>query len=189
MTLQQYLRFKIAKYVVPLFKKNVCDICGSNENLELHHEYKFSKMLNDTLKELNLNLKELNEYTELELKNITDKILGKHLSCKYKTLCWDCHHNNVHNFNSKTKIRERNLKNFIENIDFFMNDYLNTWIVVDEIQKLIIELNLVNEKGNKIGLSTFVKILEESHYKVIKKRKTVNKVKSTYYYIDNGDID
>lgn len=61
--------------------------------------------------------------------------------------------------------------------------YLNKWIIVDEIQEIIKELNLVNEKGNKIGLSTFVKILEESHYKAIKKRKTVNKVKDTYYFI------
>lgn len=61
--------------------------------------------------------------------------------------------------------------------------YLNKWIIVNEIQEIIKELNLVNEKGNKIGLSTFVKILEESNYKVIKKRKSINKIRDTYYFI------
>ena len=61
--------------------------------------------------------------------------------------------------------------------------YLKRWIPVEEIQNLIVNLNLVNGKGNKIGLNPFVKILEESHYKVIKKRKTVNKIRNTYYFI------
>lgn len=183
MNLQQYLRTKFSNHIVPLLKRNKCEICGSAENLELHHEYEFNKILNDTLKELKIEYKKLDDYTELELKNITEKFLGKHLFYKYKTLCWDCHHNNFHNFNSKVKISKRNTKNFIDNIDFIMKEYLNKWIIVDEVQELIKKLNLVNEKGGKIGLSTFVKILEESHYKVIKKRKTVNKIKNTYYFI------
>lgn len=183
MNLQQYLRLKFSNYIRPLFMKNQCEICGSEENLELHHDYEFNLMLDDTLKELELEYKKTNDYTELELKNITEKFLGKHLFYKYKTLCWDCHHNKLHNLNSKVKISKKNMDNFIYNIDYILENYLNKWIIVNDIQQLIKELNLVNEKGNKIGLSTFVKILEESHYKVIKKRKTVNKIKNTYYFI------
>ena len=61
--------------------------------------------------------------------------------------------------------------------------YLNKWIIVDEIQQIPKDLNIKNVNGKNINLNTFVKILEESHYKVIKKRKTVNKVKNTYYFI------
>ena len=78
------------------------------------------------------------------------------------------------------KTKERALPPITVTLD---EKYLNRWIPVNEVQKLIEELNLVNEKGNKIGLSTFVKILEESHYKVIKKRKSINKVRDTYYFI------
>lgn len=78
------------------------------------------------------------------------------------------------------KTKERALPPMTITLD---EKYLNKWIIVNDIQEIIKELNLVNEKGNKIGLSTFVKILEESHYKAIKKRKTVNKVKDTYYFI------
>lgn len=63
------------------------------------------------------------------------------------------------------------------------DEYLNKWIPVEDIQKLIEKLHLVNGKGKKIGLNPFVKILEESHYVVIKKRKTINKIKNTYYFI------
>lgn len=78
------------------------------------------------------------------------------------------------------KTKERALPPMTITLD---EKYLLKWIPVNEVQKLIKELNLVNEKGGKIGLSTFVKILEESHYKVIKKRKSINKVRDTYYFI------
>lgn len=78
------------------------------------------------------------------------------------------------------KTKERALPPMTITLD---EKYLLKWIVVNEIQEIIKELNLVNEKGNKIGLSTFVKILEESHYKVIKKRKSINKIRDTYYFI------
>lgn len=78
------------------------------------------------------------------------------------------------------KTKERALPPMTITLD---EKYLNKWIIVNEIQEIIKELNLVNEKGNKIGLSTFVKILEESNYKVIKKRKSINKIRDTYYFI------
>jgi hypothetical protein len=61
--------------------------------------------------------------------------------------------------------------------------YLNKWIIVDEIQQIPKDLNIKNVNGKNINLNTFVKILGESHYVVHKKRKTVNKIKNTYYFI------
>ena len=57
MNLQQYLRTKFSNHIVPLLKRNKCEIYGSAENLELHHEYEFNKILNDTLKELKIEYK------------------------------------------------------------------------------------------------------------------------------------
>lgn len=61
--------------------------------------------------------------------------------------------------------------------------YLNKWIPIEEIQNLILELNIKNSKKELIGLRALSKILENSNYKTERKRKTVNKVKNTYYFI------
>lgn len=61
--------------------------------------------------------------------------------------------------------------------------YLDKWILVDDIKQIPKDLSIKNVNGKDISLSTFTKILEESHYVVQRKRKTVNKIRNTYYYI------
>ena len=91
MDLSKYLRKDFRRYIVPLVKKNKCEVCGSKTNLEIHHLYSFTIMLNDTLKELKLEYKDTDKYNDIELLNIREKMLGKHLRYKYQTLCKDCH--------------------------------------------------------------------------------------------------
>ena len=43
--------------------------------------------------------------------------------------------------------------------------------------------NIKDLKGRLIGKRTFVKILKNSKYQIKTKRKTLNKIKETYYYI------
>lgn len=91
MDLTKYLRDDFTTYIIPLVKKDRCEICNSEINLEVHHVYPFSFMIDDTLKELGLENKDVDEYTDIELLNIREKMMGKHLRYKYQTLCRDCH--------------------------------------------------------------------------------------------------
>lgn len=92
MNLQQHQRMKFLKYVKPFFIKDKCEICGTDEELEIHHNYQFSKLLDKTLKELNLEYKEdTEEYTKEQIKLITDIMIGKQMRTKYTTVCRSCH--------------------------------------------------------------------------------------------------
>lgn len=91
MELNQYLRLKVNQYIRPLFIKEKCEICSNNDVLHLHHVKLFSEIVDETLNELKLFYKNLEEYTEIELQNITNIVLGKHLQIEYLTLCEKCH--------------------------------------------------------------------------------------------------
>lgn len=91
MKLELYLRNKLSSKIRPLFIKEQCEICGRGENLHLHHIHLFSEILKETLIELNLDYKDTLEYTDTELSNISNIILGKHVSLQYITVCNICH--------------------------------------------------------------------------------------------------
>lgn len=91
MTLEQFLRGKINNVFIPLVKKDKCGMCNSKDKLHLHHMKPFAVMLEETLDELDLKYYNKNDYTDIEIKNITNVMLGKHLDSYYLTLCKDCH--------------------------------------------------------------------------------------------------
>ncbi|MEM5599216.1 hypothetical protein AAHB53_28100 [Niallia circulans] len=91
MELKGYLRTVIHEKVRPLLIKEICEQCESNNELHLHHVKLFSEMVDETLDDLNLDYKDTTLYSEKELKNITNIILGIHLKYEYITLCSSCH--------------------------------------------------------------------------------------------------
>lgn len=91
MQLREKLRMDFSKYIRPIKMKEHCEVCGTTENLELHHVDQFILTLEETLKELNLEEKDCNDYKVSELNNIRNVMLGKQLKQKYLTLCTDCH--------------------------------------------------------------------------------------------------
>ena len=92
MDLRLYERSIFAYKLRPLLISSKCDKCSGINNLELHHNKQFSQMLNDALERLGLEFRDsINDYSKEELINITDMFLGIHISCKYTTLCEDCH--------------------------------------------------------------------------------------------------
>jgi hypothetical protein len=96
MYLRTYLRNKLTTRLIPLLKKDKCEVCGATDDLEVHHVKLFSKLLDETLAELGLEYrKEIEEYSTEELNLITYVVLGKHLDIKYLTLCDNCH-DNIH---------------------------------------------------------------------------------------------
>lgn len=91
MDLKKYMRTIINHRIRPLFIKEECEICSTIKNLHLHHINLFSRLLDETLKDLQLVLKNTKDYSGSELSLITNVLLGKHIQDAYLTLCEKCH--------------------------------------------------------------------------------------------------
>jgi len=91
MELKMYLRTYIHNLIRPIYIKNQCEICQSENDLHLHHVKLFSEIVNETLNDLNLEYKNTEDYTRTTLHIIRDIVLGKHLQIDYLTLCDNCH--------------------------------------------------------------------------------------------------
>jgi len=95
MLLKSYVRNKFKKYVRPLLIKDKCDKCSKSSEivgLELHHSKPFSELLKECLHSLGYKCyKNKKNYTEIELQNITNWMIGVQMKIKYDTLCEECH--------------------------------------------------------------------------------------------------
>lgn len=92
MSIKQYLRSHFNNIIRKLFLEDKCSVCGSSEDLELHHETQFIILLYETLEDLGLDYRENTEdYTEEQLKLISELMIGKQMKIKYSTLCKMCH--------------------------------------------------------------------------------------------------
>ena len=111
------LRTDYSDEIIPLVKKNKCELCGEISNLVVHHDEEFSLLLDETLKELNLyKLK----FTDEECNIIRTYMLGKQIKIDNITLCEICHkklHRERGGFSSTGKLidintikREKRLK-------------------------------------------------------------------------------
>ena len=108
MTIQEHLRSNLSTKLIPLIKKNKCEICSNDENLEVHHLTFFKDILDETLLELKLEYKDTKDYSSNELSLITNVVLGKHLNIEYLTLCEECH----------TKIHSKNWGDICNNENY-----------------------------------------------------------------------
>lgn len=171
MKLEQYIRAEINNKIIPLVKKDKCEICNSNENLEVHHVKPFAEILYETLNQLKLEYADTNKYTKKELNIITNIILGKHLKYKCITVCHDCHKNIIHkngtsnigkngreirktyNLEKKYKkelIKNKNIKNQIQiKLIPYLTNITNKRIFKENKQKLINIINLKDDRGRQ----------------------------------------
>ena len=96
MNLREYLRKEWQDYIRAFLIKDKCEECGTVENLELHHaSARFEELLFETLRELKLKEKDTDDYSEKELKLISELMLGKQIKIVHKTLC-KIHHKKAH---------------------------------------------------------------------------------------------
>ena len=73
MNLREYLRNQWSMYIRQFMIKDKCEECGTVENLELHHaSARFEELLFETLRELKLKEKDTDDYSEKELKLISE---------------------------------------------------------------------------------------------------------------------
>lgn len=144
MNLREYLRADFGKNLRPLLIKDKCQICGSTENLHLHHIDRFHNLLMETLEQLQLNELNTDDYNKYELNLITDIMLAKQLRINYKTLCSKCHAK-IHAIEK----REDKYKEYYYNP---FGDYI--YIDIDGL----LQLNLSPQKLTRfIYISTFIK--------------------------------
>ena len=166
-----YLRNTVWNKFIPLVKKDKCEVCGGTENLQVHHMYSFAQIIDDTLADLNLKRKPVGEYSNLELKNIREKVMGKHLLYKYETLCKNCHLCGVHK-HKRIKVEE-----FI-----IPNQFLNTILFKQQLIELIKKYNFRNKKYDLITVNKFLNLIKD-RYKVTKKKIRVDGKQVTTYII------
>lgn len=124
MNLTEYLRNDFATILRPLIIKDKCEVCGTDEELHLHHVYMFSSYLKRCLSYLKLEYKEdIKEYTTKELKNIRDYMMSAQIRGTYKTLCEPCHREEHKKLAEKRKrvneeyYNSKNLTNLENGID------------------------------------------------------------------------
>lgn len=91
-TLRQLIRTKYNSKIKPLYIKDHCEVCGSTEDLQLHHCTFLCIIVNNVLNYLRVEEKEtLEEYDEETVYTVINCVLGEHLKIDYKTLCNECH--------------------------------------------------------------------------------------------------
>lgn len=92
MKLEQYIRNKTAQHLRPLLIKSECEVCDTSKTLELHHIKPFAELLSECLESLQLQkFDNVEEYSNVELNNITNYMLGVQLQTQHLTVCSECH--------------------------------------------------------------------------------------------------
>jgi hypothetical protein len=100
-SIELFLRHRINRKILKYLEKRKCDVCGTKENLHIHHmeEFMFVYMLYKSLDDLTIEYKRnYTDYTEDELVKLEIMLLGWHLYGDFKILCENCHietHNKI----------------------------------------------------------------------------------------------
>lgn len=185
MDLRLYERAYFNKYIVPIYKKDKCECCGTTEDLDLHHEDRFIDSLRKTLKIFNLEEKDTDEYTKEELNIITNYMLGMQVKQKYKTLCNKCHmeeHSKRINYDEKygiETIRITDKEKVKEKLEYMKNNYipkiLDKKLTSEDKDKICNDFGIIDDKGRLIKWTRIKKIINEFGYEIEDKTLRINK--------------
>lgn len=154
-----------------------------NDKIEYYKEN--NKMLNNTPAQYKKEYQWLKEVDSLALANAQ-----MNLDKAYKNFFRDksvgfpkfkSKKNNHYSYTTNNNQKTQTIK-IIDN-KYIKLPKLKTLVRIKFHRQIPKDLSIKNVNGKDISLSTFTKILEESHYVVQRKRKTVNKIRNTYYYI------
>ena len=179
------LRLDFNNYIRKDYMKDKCEKCGYNENLHVHHIITFKSQFEHILELMNISSKE--EFSDNEVELIRLAMFGsQYKNNHYITLCDKCHIDRHLELKYNSKMRRKDIYNSYLNgsLKLTLNkEYLNKWISLEEFINIMNSFDIKDLKGRLIGRRTFVKILRSSKYQIKTKRKTLNKIKETYYYI------
>jgi len=199
--LKGYERMKIKNIIKPIFMKEKCENCGINKNLELHHHTQFAKMLKETLDRLGYSYKSMTEdYTNEQLENITDMLLGIHIRSMFSTLCDECH-SKIHtsgkliiHYLKEKKIKEENDLDRLK-LNTIIDRFINTKMFKNEqiiFKELLNQLfNPPKRSHGSIGLKTINSFFKDNNinFFVLSKTETTRKSgnhKKVYWIISEN---
>ena len=164
------LRAEFNNHIRPIKINSQCEFCGSCDDLHLHHIDTFSNLLDETLEDLNINVYSEN-FTDSEVENINNIMLGKQLRSKLATLCKNCH-KEVHKdgyINARDRIKPKKPKTVsladIEVLEEYLEDCANNnveFLSLRDREPLIKKIGLVDEHNSnfKKDKITYVKNIE-----------------------------
>ena len=179
------LRLDFNNYIRKDYMKDECEECGSNENLHVHHIITFKSQFEYILELMNISSKE--EFNDNEVELIKLAMFGsQYKNNHYVTLCKNCHIDKHLELKYNSKMRRKDIYESYLNGSLKLTldeKYLNRWMPLEDFMNIMNSFNIKDSESRSIGKITFVKILKNSKYQIKTKRKTVNKIKGTYYYI------
>ena len=164
------LRAEFNNHIRPIKINSQCEFCGSCDDLHLHHIDTFSNLLDKTLEDLNIDVYSEN-FTDLEVENINNIMLGKQLRSKLVTLCKNCH-KEVHKdgyIKARDRIKPKKTKaislEFIEALEGYLESCVEQkieFLTKEDREPLIKKIGLVDEKHSnfKKNKITYVKNIE-----------------------------
>ena len=115
--LHNYLRCKIGEWKKESLRLNnyQCEISGIKGKLVVHHLVSFSQILNETLEELGYGYSTIGEYTDEELKLITNNFLIKHDEYGYGITLSTKIHDTFHSVYGRGDTTKEQFSEFKEN--------------------------------------------------------------------------
>lgn len=167
MDIRRLLRNDFSNKIIPLYKKEKCENCCCEENLELHHVRTFDEILTFVLDKLSLNELDPDMYTEDELYSIKSSMIYEQLDSGYKTLCIECH--NLEHF--KLSSRYIDIDSECKRINKVFEYYFKKNIMFEgkgETLKLCYEINIRNKKGR---IFTTAKSINDKIYELYNSEK------------------
>lgn len=195
--LKRMLRNDFNSYIRNLVIKDTCEKCNAKKNLEAHHTYPLSLMIQETLQTMNID--DVESLSEDNIKIFREIMLGKQIKIKYKTLCEHCHKlTDDHDLLTSRRytIKElettkcnRHLARCVEkgiiNIDCVVFFELNKTYIKEDFMALFKDLK--DKNNNHWGIKRIKSELSKNGYEVTQARRSVNRKQSMYYTINLKD--
>lgn len=195
--LKRILRNDFNSYIRNLVIKDTCEKCNSKNNLEVHHTYPLSLMIQETLQTMNID--DVESLSEDNIKTFREIMLGKQIKIKYKTLCEDCHKLiDDHDLLTSRRYTIKELESIkcnkhlakcveegVVRIDCVIPFELNKTYIKEDFMALFKDLK--DKNNNHWGIKRIKSELSKNGYEVTQARRSVNRKQSMYYTINLKD--
>ena len=91
MDLDSFLKDHMEARIRPLYLRKKCESCDRTEGLDLYHVTPFIEIVDKVLNELQLEYKDLDQYTSYEIQSLTLGVLAEHINNDFITFCSRCY--------------------------------------------------------------------------------------------------
>ena len=130
------LDFKV--YLRDMLLKDRCELCGTTENLILHHEKSFSKMIDETINEVGME----------NIQLFRQVMLFKQIMEKNITLCEECH-KEIH------KEREKEEQGEAKQLELYLKQHCGeVMLTLEDRKELIEKIHATDNRGRLLKSAT-----------------------------------